>query len=301
MKKILLTGKHGQVGWELQRTLMPLGQVIALDAKALDLAQPDAIRKTLQSLRPDIIVNPAAYTAVDKAEAEPDLAMAINAVAPGILAEEARKLGALLVHYSTEYIFDGRKQGAYVEEDAANPLNVYGKSKLAGEQAIRATGCNHLILRTSWVYGARSSNFLLTMLRLAQERPELRVVSDQIGAPTWCRSLAEVTALILAQLYAPKAAGDAIARASGTYHVTSSGSVSWHGFASEILRLSAMQQTPAVVAITSADYPTPARRPMNSVLSGDKLFNTFGVTAGNWHDNLQLCLQEVRQHQELTE
>ncbi|HEY6093527.1 MAG TPA: dTDP-4-dehydrorhamnose reductase [Gallionellaceae bacterium] len=295
MKKILLTGKLGQVGWELQRTLLPLGQVIALDHHDLDLTQPDTIRSTVRALRPDIIVNAAAYTAVDNAETERDLAMAINSVAPGILAEEAHDLGTLLVHYSTEYVFDGRKQGAYVEDDAPNPLNIYGHSKLAGEQAVRASGCNHLILRTSWVYGARGRNFLLTMLRLAKERPELRVVSDQIGAPTWCRSLAEVTALVLAQLYAPETGGDGVACASGTYHVTSSGSVSWHGFASEILRLAAVQPMPATVAITSADYPTPAQRPVNSVLSCDKLFNTFGVTAGNWHDNLRLCLQEMRQ------
>jgi dTDP-4-dehydrorhamnose reductase len=295
VKKILLTGKQGQVGWELQRTLMPLGQVVALDVGDLDLRHPDAIRRTVQSLRPDIIVNPAAYTAVDKAETETDLAMAINAVAPGIFAEEAHRLGALLVHYSTEYIFDGRKQEPYVEGDVPDPLNVYGKSKLAGEQAIRASGCNHLILRTSWIYGTRGSNFLLTMLRLAKERPELRVVNDQVGAPTWCRSLAEITALMLAQLHSPGATEDAVARASGTYHATSSGSVSWHGFASEILRLVDASPMPQVKPITSAEYPTPAQRPANSVMSCDKLFNTFGVSAGDWCDNLQLCLQDVRQ------
>ena len=294
MKKILLTGKQGQVGWELQRTLLPLGQVIAVDVSDLDLTQPDAIRNMVQAVRPDVIVNPAAYTAVDKAELEPDLAMAINGIAPGILAEEARKLGALLVHYSTEYIFDGRKPGAYTEEDAPKPLNVYGKSKLAGERAIRTSGCNHLILRTSWVYGARGSNFLLTMLRLAKERPELRVVNDQIGAPTWCRALAETTALMLGQLFAPHAAADAVLNASGTYHVTSSGSVSWHGFASEILQLANTNPMPQVVPIPSAEYPSPAQRPANSVMSCDKLLNTFGLSAGDWRDNLQLCLQDAR-------
>ncbi|TAJ75820.1 MAG: dTDP-4-dehydrorhamnose reductase [Gallionellaceae bacterium] len=292
MRKILLTGKNGQVGWELQRTLAPLGRVIALDSSGLDLADVDAIRRKVREIRPHIIVNPAAHTAVDKAESEPELAMAINGVAPGVFAEEAKKLDALLVHYSTDYVFDGSKQGAYREDDAPNPLGVYGKSKLAGEQAIRAAGCNHLILRTSWVYGARGKNFLLTMLRLAKERSELRIVDDQIGAPTWCRSLAEITAQILAQLYMPGASEEDMARVSGTYHLTSSGSVSWHGFAAEILRLAAVQPTPRLVAIPSREYPTPAARPLNSVLSNDKLLHTFGLQAGGWQENLQLCMQE---------
>ena len=293
--KILLLGKNGQVGWELQRTLASLGQVIALDAAELDLSHADAIRKLVQAIRPDIIVNAAAHTAVDKAESEPELAMAINGIAPGVLAEEARKLGAFLVHYSTEYIFDGRKQGAYVEDDTPNPLSVYGKSKLAGEQAIRAAGCMHLILRTSWVYGSRGKNFMLTMLRLARERNELRIVDDQTGAPTWSRSLAEVTALILSQLYAPGANSEVLVQACGTYHLTSSGSVSWHGFAAEIMRMATVQPMPSLVAIPSREYPTPAARPMNSVMSNDKLMRTFGLAAGDWRDNLQLCLQEARQ------
>ncbi len=292
MKKILLTGKNGQVGWELQRSLAPLGQVIALDSAALDLADADAIRRKVREIQPHIIVNPAAYTAVDKAETEPDLAAAINGIAPGIFAEEAKKLNALFVHYSTDYVFDGSKPGAYVEDDALNPLGVYGKTKLAGEQAIRAVGGNHLILRTSWVYGARGRNFLLTMLRLARERSELRIVDDQIGAPTWCRSLGEVTAQILAQLYAPGASKEELARVSGTYHLTSSGSVSWHGFAAEIIRSAEIQPAPNLVAIPSHEYPTPAARPMNSVLSNDKLLRTFGLQAGSWQDNLQLCMQE---------
>lgn len=291
MKKILLTGKNGQVGWELQRTLTSLGQVIALDVDDLDLSNADAIRQAVQTIRPDIIVNPAAHTAVDKAESEAELAMAINGIAPGIFAEEARKLNALLVHYSTEYIFDGNKSGAYMEDDAPNPLSVYGKTKVAGEQAIRASGCKHLILRTSWVYGARGKNFMLTMLRLARERTELRVVNDQIGAPTWSRSLAEVTAQILSQLYAPGAVEDAIERAQGTYHLTSDGSVSWHGFAAEILRLANVQPMPALLPIPSQEYPTPATRPMNSVMSNEKLMRTFGLSAGDWKHNLQLCLQ----------
>lgn len=292
MKKILLTGKNGQVGWELQRTLAPLGQVIALDVGDLNLADPDAIRQIVRSIKPDIIVNPAAYTAVDRAESEPELAMAINGAAPAIFAEETKKLGALLVHYSTDYIFDGRKDSPYVETDEPNPLSVYGKTKLAGEEAIRASGANHLIFRTSWVYGARGKNFLLTMLRLAKERSELRVVDDQIGAPTWSRSLGEISALVLAQLYAPGADKNAIERVSGTYHLTSSGSVSWCGFAAEILRLSRVRPMPELVPITTPEYPTPAARPMNSVLSNDKLLLAFGLAAGDWSNNLRLCLPE---------
>ena len=293
MKKILLTGKNGQVGWELQRTLAPLGQVMALDAAGLDLTNAEAIRQTVRSLQPDIIVNPAAYTAVDRAESEPKLAMAVNGVAPGILAEEAKKLDALLVHYTTDYVFDGRKDSPYIETDAPNPLSVYGKTKLAGEQAIRASGANHLIFRTSWVYGARGKNFLLTMLRLAKERSELRIVDDQIGAPTWSRSLAETSALVLAQLCAPGADKQAIERVCGTYHLTSSGSVSWYGFAAEILRLAKLQPMPRLVPITTAEYPTPAARPMNSVLLNDKLTRTFGLAAGDWNSNLRLCMQEI--------
>lgn len=292
MRKILLTGKHGQVGWELQRTLAPLGQVIALDQEALNLADPDAIRRKVREIQPQLIVNPAAYTAVDKAESEPDLAMAINGIAPGVFAEEALKLDALLVHYSTDYIFDGSKTGAYLEDDQPNPLSVYGKTKLAGEQAIRAVGCRHLILRTSWVYGARGRNFLLTMLRLACERNELRIVDDQIGAPTWCRSLGEVTAQVLAQLYAPQVNEDALQNAWGTYHLTSAGSVSWHGFAAEIMRMAAVQPAPQLLAIPAREYPLPAVRPLNSVLSNAKLMRTFGLQAGSWQDNLQLCMQE---------
>ncbi len=293
MRKILLTGKNGQVGWELRRSLATLGKVIALDRDELDLSDADAIRRKVREIQPHIIVNPAAYTAVDKAETETDLAMSINGIAPGVFAEEAGKLNALFVHYSTDYVFDGSKVGAYVEEDMPNPLSVYGSSKLAGEQAIRAVGGNHLILRTSWVYGARGKNFLLTMLRLARERSELRVVDDQTGAPTWCRSLGEVTAQILAQLYAPDTREARIAELSGTYHLTSSGSVSWHGFATEIVHLSGIHPAPQIIPIPAQDYPLPAARPMNSVLSNDKLLVTFGLQAGSWQENLSLCMQAI--------
>lgn len=288
MKKILLTGKNGQVGWELQRSLASLGQVIALDSTALDLADTEAIRRVVREIRPDMIVNPAAYTAVDQAEKEPERALAINGIAPGILAEEAQKLNALLVHFSTDYVFDGHKNGAYQEEDATNPLGVYGQTKLAGEHAIRAVAEKHLILRTSWVYGARGKNFLLTMMRLAKERSELRIVNDQIGAPTWCRSLAEVTAQMLAQISILQAVDSK--DLFGTYHLTSAGAVSWHGFTSEILRLAAIQPEPNLVPIPSSAYPTPAARPLNSVLSNDKLQRNFGLSLGAWQSNLQLCL-----------
>jgi len=293
VKTILLTGKNGQVGWELQRTLAPLGKVVALDADELDLADSDAIRKAVRSIRPDIIVSPAAYTAVDKAESEPELAQAVNGVAPGVFAEEAKNLDAWMVHYSTDYIFDGMKRGAYIETDTPNPQSVYGKTKLAGEEAVRAAGGKHLILRTSWVYGSRGHNFMLTMLRLAHERDELRVVDDQIGAPTWCRSLAEITAQILAQLHTP-GMKDAAAEAGGTYHLTSSGSVSWHGFATEILRLTDVRPMPRLLAIPSREYPTPAVRPRNSVMANDKLYRDFGLAAGDWQGNLQLCMQGMR-------
>lgn len=291
MRTVLLTGKNGQVGWELQRTLAPLGKVVALDADQLDLAKPAAIRQVVRSIRPDIIVNPAAYTAVDKAESEADLARAVNAEAPGVLAEEAKALGAWMVHYSTDYVFDGTKQGAYLETDVPNPQSVYGKTKLEGEEAVRAAGGKHLIFRTSWVYGSRGHNFMLTMMRLARERKELRVVDDQVGSPTWCRSLAEMTAQILAQLHMP---GISEGETSGTYHMTSSGKVSWHGFTAEILRQSGMQPLPNLVAIPSSEYPTPAKRPKNSVLSNDKLGRTFGLAAGDWQANLMLCMQELQ-------
>ncbi|MEQ1813614.1 MAG: dTDP-4-dehydrorhamnose reductase [Candidatus Nitrotoga sp.] len=296
MRKILLLGKSGQLGWELQRTLMPLGQIIALNSSELNLAQSDAIRQVLRQVQPNIIVNAAAYTAVDRAETEVELAMAINGTAPGILAEEAKKLNALLLHYSTDYIFDGHKTGAYVEDDTPNPLSVYGKTKLAGEQAIRATGVNHFIFRTSWVYGARGKNFLLTMLRLAQEKRELRIVNDQIGAPTWCRTIAEISAQVLAQLATTHTLSSVPGKhikteeVSGTYHLTAAGQVSWHDFATAIMRLAAVQPAPALIPIQSVAYSSPAARPLNSVLSNNKLQRVFNLSGGDWEANLKLCL-----------
>ncbi|MCX8087054.1 MAG: dTDP-4-dehydrorhamnose reductase [Rhodocyclaceae bacterium] len=284
MTRILLTGIHGQLGWELMRTLPPLGEVIGCDRQALDLARPESLRAALETHRPDIIVNPAAYTAVDQAEREPERAMAINATAPALLAEEARRLGALLIHYSTDYVFDGTKAGAYVETDATCPLNVYGASKHAGEQAIMASGCRHLIFRVSWLYGRRGKNFLLTMLRLAQERDELAVVADQIGAPTWSRMIAETTALALARYRGQQ----------GLYHLTAAGETSWHGFAERILSLAYARgligKCPPVRRLASADYPTAARRPANSRLDCTRLREDFGLVPVPWETQLELCL-----------
>ncbi|HEY8118825.1 MAG TPA: dTDP-4-dehydrorhamnose reductase [Methylophilaceae bacterium] len=292
-KNILLTGVNGQVGHELQHTLSVLGHAVALDRSQLDLTDVTAIRSVVRAIKPDIIINPAAYTAVDKAESEPELAFAINATAPAVLAEEAKKLGAMLVHYSTDYVFDGTKSAAYVETDATNPLSIYGKSKLAGEEAIReVNNLPHLILRTSWVYGGRGKNFLRTILRLASEREQLRVVSDQIGAPTWSRTIAEATASALLNWDEGK---------SGTYHLTNSGETSWHGFAQAIVEeyqlLHKARGWPAlkvsnIEAITTSDYPTPAPRPGNSRLNGAKFSSVFSEVMSDWRESLKEVLND---------
>lgn len=289
--RILLTGSNGQVGRELQRTLSPLGTVTALDRARLDLADTAAIRNTVREHQPGLIVNAAAYTAVDRAESEPDLAMAINGIAPGILAEEAKRINAVLVHYSTDYVFDGSKTSAYIEADTPGPLNVYGKTKLAGEQAIQAAGAAHYILRTSWVYAAEGANFLNTILRLARERPELRIVDDQTGAPTWARAIADLTAQIMSK---ELRSGNP---SYGLYHLTASGAVTWFGFAQAIL--AAAQKTPGFTAprltpITTADYPLPARRPVNSRLDTTHFTATFGITPAPWQTMLAQCMQEKR-------
>ena len=286
--RILLTGANGQVGWELQRTLNCLGEVVALDSTTMNLANADAVRQSVRDIAPGIIVNPAAYTAVDKAEREPELVRAVNAVAPGILAEEAARLDALLVHYSTDYVFNGSGATPWREDDACDPLNVYGATKLAGERAIQATGCRHLIFRTSWVYGARGSNFLLTMRRLMRERPELKIVADQIGAPTWCRDLAEATAQVLSQINGP--ASEFGQAPWGVYHMSNAGETSWHGFAQAIQALDGADASARLMPIPSSEYPTPARRPLNSRLNNDKLERTFGLRLQDWRTALALCL-----------
>ena len=281
--RILLTGRTGQVGWELERSLSPHGQVFAFDHASLDLADPDQIVARVREVKPGLIVNAAAYTAVDRAESEPQLTMQINGAAPGILAEETKRLGALLVHYSTDYVFDGAKPAPYLETDSPNPINVYGRSKLEGERAIQASGCRHLILRTSWIYGMRGNNFLLTILRLAREHPELRVVDDQIGAPTWCRDLATATS----QLANETAAG----KAEGLYHLTAAGATSWCGFAREILRVSG-SHTP-IRAISAREYAAPAKRPANSLLSSATIAARWKLRLPEWQNSLAACHREA--------
>ncbi len=288
--RILLTGAEGQVGWELRRTLAPLGNVLALDRGQLDLADLDRLRATVRELVPDLIVNAAAYTAVDRAESEEALAFRINAEVPRVLAEEAQCVGAWVVHYSTDYVFDGRKEGPYVEDDEPNPLNVYGRTKLAGERAIREISERHIVFRTSWVYADRGRNFLLTMLRMAQERDELKVVADQRGAPTWARMIAEATAAAVVQLSGKT---EAIGQLSGIYNLTCAGSATWYDFACAIFERSCADKAPRVLPIGSAQYPTPAARPVNSILSNARLREGFRIVLPDWRDALDLCLTKI--------
>lgn len=296
--KILLTGKHGQVGFELQRALAPLAEIVAVGHAECDLAQTDALRRLIREVAPQIIVNAAAYTAVDKAESEPALAQAINADAPGLLGEEAKRLGALIVHYSTDYVFDGRKAGAYSEDDAPNPLNVYGRSKLAGERVLIASGARHLIFRTSWVFGAHGGNFVKTILRLAAERDTLRVVADQFGAPTSAALIADVTAQILGQ-YVRACRPASADFAFGLYHLVAAGRTSWHEYAQEIVRAALAAGRPLrlrpedVQAIATADYPLPATRPANSCLDTAKLRKTFGLVLPDWRQGLHHVLAQI--------
>jgi len=292
--RILIFGRIGQLGWELRHKLACLGQVSTVEYPEVDFTNPDSIRAAVRAAEPAVIVNAAAYTAVDKAESELQLATAINATGPSVLAEEAKRLGGLLVHYSTDYVFDGSKPTPWVETDAPNPLSVYGQTKLAGDQAIQSSGCDYLIFRTSWVYGARGNNFLLTMLRLAKERAELRIVDDQIGSPTSSECIAQATADVLAQVLAP--GGTGIAGRSGIYNLTSSGETSWFGFTKEILTKAAARlgtPLPNLVPITTADYPTPAKRPANSRLSCQRLEDTFAVSLPHWEQALELVLETL--------
>jgi dTDP-4-dehydrorhamnose reductase len=291
--KILLTGRTGQVGYELERSLQGLGEIIAVDRTQMDLADLAQVRDVIRRVRPDLIVNPAAYTAVDLAEQETALATKINGEAPAVMAEEAKKLGAAMIHYSTDYVFDGTKDGAYTEDDTTCPVNAYGHSKLAGEQAVAAAGIPYLIFRTSWVYGLRGKNFLLTMRRLAAERDELRVVSDQRGAPTWCRTIADTTAHVVTMLRVPGGQGEIDQelwrKHTGLYHLTAQGQTTWHGFAQTIVAHRSLNRKPAVTPIATQDYPLPARRPTNSVLSCNRLIAGF-CKLPNWEDALTLCL-----------
>jgi dTDP-4-dehydrorhamnose reductase len=292
----LVTGSRGQVGFELRRSLASLGKVIALDRSGCNLAEPAALREIVRRIKPDVIVNPAAYTAVDAAENDEQTAFAINGAAPGVLAEEARALGSLLIHYSTDYVFDGLKESAYVETDAVNPQSVYGKSKLAGEQAVAASGAAAIVLRTCWVAGSHGSNFAKTMLRLGGERESLRVIADQFGAPTTAALIADVTAQIVARHWLH---GDRAALATGVYHLAAAGKTSWHGYATEVLQFAAsrgieFKVDPArIEAIATTDYPLPAPRPANSRLDTHKLRQTFGIYLPDWRDGVHHLLEQL--------
>jgi dTDP-4-dehydrorhamnose reductase len=295
--KLLLLGKNGQVGWELQRSLSVLGELVACDFDSpgewrADFAQPESLAALVQRVQPDVIVNAAAHTAVDKAESEPELAQALNALAPGVLAREAARLGAWLVHYSTDYVFDGSGQQARSEDDATGPLSVYGRTKLEGEHRVRDSGCRHLILRTSWVYAARGGNFARTMLRLAAERDELKVIDDQVGAPTGADLLADVTTHALRTLHQRPELG-------GTYHCVAGGETSWHGYARFVIEWAranghAVRVAPeAIRTTTTRDFPTPAQRPLNSRLSTQRLCKAFDLQLPHWQPGVQRMLTEA--------
>ncbi|MFC7419971.1 dTDP-4-dehydrorhamnose reductase [Iodobacter arcticus] len=289
--RILLTGKNGQLGFELQRSLAVLGTVIAVDREDCDLSDPEAIRALVARIQPHVIVNPAAHTAVDKAESEPELARAINAIAPQVFAEEAAKIGALLVHYSTDYVFDGTKDGWYSETDTPNPQSVYGKTKLAGELAIAAAHPRHLIFRTSWVFGAHGGNFLKTILRLAGEREELKIIADQHGAPTAASLLADVTAHAIRQVLQIESATNCqLPDLYGTYHLVAAGSTTWHGYAESVVERAKAAgvsiKAAQILPIPTSAYPLPAPRPANSQLSTEKLQATFGLCLPDWQDGV---------------
>jgi len=278
---ILVTGAQGQIGFDLARLLLPYGDVVATDRAKLDLTDPDAIVAAMRGAKPALVVNAGAYTAVDLAETETALARAVNGRAPGILAEEAKRLGAVLIHYSTDYVFDGTRQTPYSEDAPTAPLNAYGASKLEGEHAIAATGAQALVFRTSWVYGLRGRNFLLTVRRLAAERDELSIVADQIGVPNWCRTLAEATVRIVG------AGLPAAAERAGVYHLSSCGQASWYDFARAIVGDASRAK---IKPIATADYPTPARRPAYGVLATGRFETTFGFALPDWRDALARCL-----------
>lgn len=293
--KILLTGKNGQLGFELQRALAPLGEVVALDREACDLHNAEALRELVRLVKPDVIVNPAAYTAVDKAELDPDTAFAINARAPGVLGEEATRIGALVIHYSTDYVFDGGKTGSYTEDDIPHPLSVYGSTKLAGERALAEASPRHLILRTSWVVGAHGGNFAKTMLRLAAEREQLSVVSDQFGAPTSAALLADVTAHLVRQYKVY----DENSFPFGIYHVTASGETSWYEYARFVLTQALALGRPLkagpeqIIPLRAEQYPTTAKRPTNSRLDTRRFHATFDLRLPAWEEGVRHVLAQI--------
>lgn len=294
--KILLFGKSGQVGWELNRSLQPLGEIIALGREEADFSDSESLRDIVRNIKPDVIVNAVAYTAVDKTEDEEGLATIVNSTAPGVLAEEAFRIDALFVHYSTDYVFDGSKKGPYVETDDPNPINAYGRTKLGGEQALYSSGCDYLIFRTSWVYASRGHNFLLTILKLVKERDELNIVADQTGSPTTARLIADTTALCVHRAIKEKQSG---VFSSGLYHLTSSNYTSWHGFCVTAVKIAKEKldiklKIGEINAIPALSYPTKAARPMNSQLCSAKLEKHFNVKMPDWSEGLGLCLDEIR-------
>lgn len=292
--RLLVIGANGQVGCELRQSLAPLGEVIALDRAACDLARPAEVARILRAATPDVIVNAAAYTAVDRAEQEEELATLINGTAVGEIAQAARQLGALLIHYSTDYVFDGRKDAPYAEDDVPSPISAYGRSKLAGERAIAQCGGRYLIVRTSWIYAARGHNFLKTVLRLARERDELRIVEDQIGAPTWARDLAAATAVMTRQARQEIARDDF---ESGLFHVTGSGATSWFVFAKAVVKQAEqyglLARKSKIVPIASSEYPVAATRPKNSRLSGARARHRFQIALPEWEQSLAVCMREL--------
>ena len=294
--RVLLFGPSGQVGSHFQRLAGTQYEVVPVHRSGCDLTDRSAVRETVLRTAPAVVVNAAAYTAVDKAETDEASSFAVNAEAPGAMAEAARELGIPLVHYSTDYVFNGQKVGQYREEDATDPLGVYGRTKLEGEQQIAARGGSFVVLRTSWVYGAEGNNFLRTMLRVGGLRPQLRIVNDQVGAPTSAKAIAEATMRILQPVFIGAGKKDAGLQ-SGVYHMTAGGSTSWFGFAEQIFALAAMDAKPELIPIPTSEYPTPARRPLNSVLSNDKFAQTFGFRLAEWQQPLHEVMEAMRQAQ----
>jgi dTDP-4-dehydrorhamnose reductase len=291
---VLVFGSNGQIGWELQRTLAPLGRIIPIDRSMANIENPEAIRDVIRRTRPSVIVNAAAYTSVDRAESERDLAIRINGVAPGVMADEAKRAGALMVHYSTDYVFDGSASRPYTEDDRAQPVTAYGVSKLAGDEAVLASGAAAYVLRIAWVYAKRGNNFLRTIQRLASERDELRIVADQHGSPTWAHAIAEATAHVISVVQDRKAKSES-EPPPGVYHLAAPNHTTWHGFAAAILSAMAadgQRARPKLTPILTADYPTPARRPQWSVLDSEKLRGAFGVQLPSWESQLAMCLAD---------
>ena len=289
---ILLLGKYGQLGWELQRTLAPLGDILALDFPQIDLEQADSLRELIHNIRPQVIFNATAYTAVDRAESEMEIAQAINSHAPRVMAEEAKKIGAAIIHYSTDYVFDGKKGGDYLEQDPPNPLNMYGESKLEGERAIQDVGESYLILRTSWVYSVRRESFVTRVLEWSRKQTTLRIVSDQVSNPTWCRMLAEATAQLLAM--ASKDVAGWMDERRGIYHLAGSGRASRFEWAQAILEMDPRREEQTVHEVQPAltsEFPTPAVRPLHSALNCDHFTDTFGLTLPDWREALKLALE----------